>query len=115
MMDRPRALAVTSRAYHTERLGPFLERLVELAGLDMALPMNTGAEAVETAIKAARKWGYRSRGCRRIAPRSSSRDDNFHGRTTTIVGFSSEPHPTATASGPSRPVSCGAVRRRRGA
>src|SRR5687767_3683797 len=54
--EQPRKLAVTSRAFHTEPLGPFLEKLCEVAGQEMALPMNTGAEAVETAIKAARRW-----------------------------------------------------------
>ena len=57
MVEQATKLAVTSRAYHTELLGPFLERLVAITGLEMALPMNTGAEAVETAIKAARRWG----------------------------------------------------------
>ena len=60
-----RRLAVPSRAYHNDRLGPFLEKLCTLAGLDAALPMNTGAEAVETAIKAARRWGYRVKGVAR--------------------------------------------------
>jgi ornithine--oxo-acid transaminase len=90
MMEQASRLAVTSRAYHTELLGPFLERLVQIAGLDMALPMNTGAEAVETAIKAARRWGYRTK---KIAPDRAEiivADNNFHGRTTTIVGFSSD-------------------------
>jgi ornithine--oxo-acid transaminase len=85
-----RRLAVPSRAFHSDRLGPFLEKLCTLAGLDAALPMNTGAEAVETAIKAARRWGYRVKG---IAPDRAEiivADGNFHGRTTTIVGFSSE-------------------------
>ncbi|MDP8918797.1 MAG: aminotransferase class III-fold pyridoxal phosphate-dependent enzyme, partial [Pseudomonadota bacterium] len=61
MMEQASRLAVTSRAYHTELLGPFLERLVHVTGLDMALPMNTGAEAVETAIKATRRWGYQKK------------------------------------------------------
>jgi ornithine--oxo-acid transaminase len=84
-------LAVPSRAYHNDRLGPFLAELCRLTGLDLALPMNTGAEAVETAIKAARRWGYRVKG---IAPDRAEiivATDNFHGRTTTIVSFSSEP------------------------
>ena len=84
-------LAVVSRAYYSDRLGPFLARLCEVSGLDAALPMNTGAEAVETAIKAARRWGYR---VKQIAPgraRIIVGAGNFHGRTTTIVGFSSEP------------------------
>jgi ornithine--oxo-acid transaminase len=83
-------LAVPSRAFHTDRLGPFLARLTSLTGLDRALPMNTGAEAVETAIKAARRWGHR---IKRIADGRAEiivAHGNFHGRTTTIVGFSSE-------------------------
>ena len=86
-----RRLAVPSRAFYSDRLGPFLEKLCAVAGLDAALPMNTGAEAVETAIKAARRWGYRVKG---IAPDRAEiivAEGNFHGRTTTIVGFSSEP------------------------
>ncbi len=84
-------VAVTSRAYHSDTLGPFLEALCTMAGLDRALPMNTGAEAVETAIKAARRWGHRAM---RLAPDTATilvARNNFHGRTTTIVGFSSDP------------------------
>lgn len=84
-----RRLAVSSRAYYNDRLGPFLEELCKLTGFDAALPMNTGAEAVETAIKAARRWGYRIKGVPR--PEIIVAAGNFHGRTTTIVGFSSEP------------------------
>jgi ornithine--oxo-acid transaminase len=90
LTDQARRLAVASRAFHSETLGPFLERLCAVTGLDAALPMNTGAEAVETAIKAARRWGYRVKG---IAPDRAEiivAEGNFHGRTTTIVGFSSE-------------------------
>ncbi|HEY9421185.1 MAG TPA: ornithine--oxo-acid transaminase [Thermoanaerobaculia bacterium] len=90
MMEQASRLAVTSRAYHTELLGPFLERLVQITGLDMALPMNTGAEAVETAIKAARRWGYRSKKIAADRAEIIVADNNFHGRTTTIVGFSSD-------------------------
>ncbi len=90
MMEQASRLAVTSRAYHTELLGPFLERLVAITGLDMALPMNTGAEAVETAIKAARRWGYRSKKIARDRAEIIVANNNFHGRTTTIVGFSSD-------------------------
>lgn len=86
-----RRLAVPSRAFHNDRLGPFLEKLCTLAGLDAALPMNTGAEAVETAIKAARRWGYRVKGIARDRAEIIVAEGNFHGRTTTIVGFSSEP------------------------
>jgi len=84
-------LAVPSRAFHNDQLGPFLAELCKLTGLDAALPMNTGAEAVETAIKAARRWGYRVKGIPRDRAEIIVADGNFHGRTTTIVGFSSEP------------------------
>ncbi len=83
-------LAVSSRAYHTDVLGPFLERLTRVAGLPVALPMNTGAEAVETAIKAARRWGHRRKGIPAGEAEIIVAEGNFHGRTTTIVGFSSE-------------------------
>lgn len=84
-------LTLTSRAYHNDRLAPFAQALAELAGKDMVLPMNTGAEAVETGIKVARAWGYRVKG---IAPDAATvvvAHGNFHGRTTTIVGFSDDP------------------------
>ncbi len=90
MAEQAATLAVTSRAYHTEILGPFLGRLVQVTGLDMALPMNTGAEAVETAIKAARRWGYRSKRILKDRAEIIVAENNFHGRTTTIVGFSSD-------------------------
>ncbi len=83
-------LAVTSRAFHSDRLGPFLERLCTLTGQDRALPMNSGAEAVETALKAARKWGYKVKGIAEGRARILVAEGNFAGRTTTIVGFSSE-------------------------
>src|ERR1700726_1147562 len=84
-------LAVPSRAYFNDRLGPFLAELCRLTGLDAALPMNTGAEAVETAIKAARRWGYRVKRIPRDRAEIIVANGNFHGRTTTIIGFSSEP------------------------
>src|SRR5712692_5778255 len=84
-------LAVPSRAYYNDRLGPFLEELCKLTGLDAALPMNTGAEAVETAIKAARRWGYRVKGIARDRAEIIVASGNFHGRTTTVISFSSEP------------------------
>jgi ornithine--oxo-acid transaminase len=84
-------LAVPSRAYYNDRLGPFLAELTRLTGLDAALPMNTGAEAVETAIKAVRRWGYRIKGVPRDRAEIIVADGNFHGRTTTIISFSSEP------------------------
>jgi ornithine--oxo-acid transaminase len=83
-----RRLAVPSRAYYNDQLGPFLAELCRLTGMAAALPMNTGAEAVETAIKAARRWGHRVKGV--VEPRIIVAKGNFHGRTTTIVGFSSE-------------------------
>jgi ornithine--oxo-acid transaminase len=85
-----RRLAVPSRAYYNDRLGPFLEELCRLTGLDAVLPMNTGAEAVETAIKAARRWGYRVKGVPKDRAEIIVANGNFHGRTTTIVSFSSE-------------------------
>ncbi|GEO12990.1 ornithine--oxo-acid transaminase [Microvirga aerophila] len=90
MAEQASTLAVTSRAYHTELLGPFLDRLVHITGLDVALPMNTGAEAVETAIKGARRWGYHSKKIPQDRAEIIVAENNFHGRTTTIVGFSSE-------------------------
>ena len=86
-----RRLGVPSRAYYNDRLGPFLAELTRLTGLDAALPMNTGAEAVETAIKAARRWGYRVKGVPRDRAEIIVANGNFHGRTSTIISFSSEP------------------------
>jgi ornithine--oxo-acid transaminase len=86
-----RRLAVPSRAYYSDRLGPFLEELCKLTGLDAALPMNTGAEAVETAVKAARRWGYRVKGIARDRAEIIVASGNFHGRTTTVISFSTEP------------------------
>jgi ornithine--oxo-acid transaminase len=85
-----RRLAVPSRAFYNDQLGPFLAELCRLTGLDAALPMNTGAEAVETAIKAARRWGYRVKSVAKNRANIIVADGNFHGRTTTIVSFSSE-------------------------
>lgn len=84
-------LAVPSRAFYSDRLGPFLELLCETTGMPKALPMNTGAEAVETALKAARKWGYKVKGIPEGRAEVIVCKGNFAGRTTTIVGFSSEP------------------------
>lgn len=85
-----RRVAVTSRAYHGTTLGPFLDKLCRLAGLERALPMNTGAEAVETAIKAARRWGYRVKGVPDGQAEILVARGNFHGRTTTVISASSE-------------------------
>lgn len=91
LCDQAARLAVVSRAFHTDRLGPFVQRACELTGMDMALPMNTGAEAVETALKAARRWAYRVKGVLEDAGEIIVCDGNFHGRTIAIVAFSSEP------------------------
>jgi ornithine--oxo-acid transaminase len=88
-------LTLTSRAFHHDRLAGFGTELAELAGMDTVLPMNTGAEAVETAIKVARKWGYTVKGVPAGRARIIVAGGNFHGRTTTIVGFSDDPDATA--------------------
>ena len=90
LADQARRLAVPSRAYYNDRLGPFVAELCRVSALAMALPMNPGAEAVETAIKAARRWGYRVKGIPRDRAEIIVADGNFHGRTTTIISFSSE-------------------------
>jgi ornithine--oxo-acid transaminase len=84
-------LTLTSRAYHNDQLGAFAAALAELCGKDLVLPMNTGAEAVETAIKVARAWAYRVKGVPAGAAEIVVAGGNFHGRTTTIVGFSDDP------------------------
>ena len=84
-------LNIVSRAFYTNKLGPFLAKACELTGQDMALPMNTGAEAVETAIKAARKWGYTVKGIADDKAEIIACSGNFHGRTTTIIAMSDEP------------------------
>ncbi|PAZ12485.1 ornithine--oxo-acid transaminase [Streptomyces sp. SA15] len=83
-------LTLTSRAFHNDRLAEFAERLAELTGLDMVLPMNTGAEAVESGIKVARKWAYEVKGVPADQATIVVAAENFHGRTTTIVSFSTD-------------------------
>ncbi|MER5753949.1 ornithine--oxo-acid transaminase [Streptomyces sp. NPDC002088] len=83
-------LTLTSRAFHNDRLAEFAERLAALTGLDMVLPMNTGAEAVESGIKVARKWAYEVKGVPADQATIVVAADNFHGRTTTIVSFSTD-------------------------
>ena len=83
-------VTLTSRAFRNDQMGPFLKELCELTNYDMALPMNTGAEAVETAVKAARKWGYEVKNVPDNQAEIIVCEGNFHGRTTTIIGFSSE-------------------------
>lgn len=91
LTEQANQLAVTSRAFHTAPMLPFLDKICELTGLQRATPMNSGAEAVETAIKAARKWGYEVKGIPDNQAEIIVAEGNFHGRTTTISGFSSEP------------------------
>jgi ornithine--oxo-acid transaminase len=88
--DQVGTLNIVSRAFYTDKLGPFLARACELTGQDMALPMNTGAEAVETAIKAARKWAYTVKGVADDKAEIIACSGNFHGRTTTIIAMSDE-------------------------
>ena len=91
MLEQAQRVTLTSRAFRNDQLGAFCEALAERCDMEMVLPMNTGAEAVETAIKAARRWGYRTKGIPEGRAHIVAFENNFHGRTTTIVGFSSEP------------------------
>jgi len=84
-------LTLTSRAFHNDQIGPFLRDLADLCGMDLALPMNSGAEGVETALKTARKWGYEVKGVAPDRAKIIVCDGNFHGRTITIISFSTDP------------------------
>ena len=95
LVAQARRLALTSRAFRNDKLPVFLEKLCTLTGFDRALPMNSGAEAVETAIKASRKWGYDMKGIPYPEAEIVVAEGNFHGRTTTIVGFSTDPDSTS--------------------
>ena len=90
LQDQSSKLAITSRAFYTEPFADFLESLSKISGFESILTMNTGAEAVETAIKAARRWGYFTKGIPKNKAEIVVAEGNFHGRTTTIVGFSSD-------------------------
>jgi len=90
LKDQLEKVTLTSRAFYTDNMGPFLEKVTRICGMEMALPMNTGAEAVETAVKMARKWGYQKTGVAADRAEIIVFKNNFHGRTTTIVGFSSD-------------------------
>lgn len=90
MIEQVQTLALTSRAFYNDSLGVYEKYITEYFGFDKVLPMNTGAEAVETAIKLARKWGYEKRGIDENAAQIIVCEGNFHGRTTTIVSFSSD-------------------------
>ena len=89
-MSQMQRVTLTSRAFRNDQMGPFLQELCQLTGYGMALPMNTGAEAVETAVKAARKWGYEVKGVPDNQAEIIVCAGNFHGRTTTVISFSSE-------------------------
>ena len=90
LITQARKLTLTSRAFHNDQMGPFLKEVCELTGYENGLLMNSGAEAVETAIKCARRWGYKIKGVEKNKARIIVCDGNFHGRTTTIVGFSAD-------------------------
>jgi ornithine--oxo-acid transaminase len=92
LTEQAQRLDTISRAYFSDRLGPFLAKACALTGLDAALPMNSGAEAVETALKAARKWAYKVKGVPSDQAEIIAAEGNFHGRTISIVGFSSVAH-----------------------
>ncbi|TDM03763.1 ornithine--oxo-acid transaminase [Macrococcus carouselicus] len=90
LKDQADHVTLTSRAFHSDQLGPWYEKICKLANKDMALPMNTGAEAVETAIKAARRWAYGVKGVRKDQAEIIAMKGNFHGRTMAAVSLSSE-------------------------
>ncbi len=90
LIDQAKKVTLISRAFHSDQLGPFLKELADLTGFAMALPMNSGAEAVETAVKTARKWGCLKKGLAQDQGEIIVAANNFHGRTVTIVGFSTE-------------------------
>ncbi len=91
LTDQAQVLALTSRAFYNDVLGVFEKYVTEYFGFEKVLPMNTGAEAVETAIKLCRKWAYQKKGISANQAKIIVCDNNFHGRTTTIVSFSSDP------------------------
>ncbi|MCU0852837.1 MAG: ornithine--oxo-acid transaminase, partial [Thermoplasmata archaeon] len=89
--DQMKRVTLTSRAFSNDRMGPFLKKLCQVSGMEMALPMNTGAEAVETSIKLARRYAYQKMGVPENQGEIIVCEQNFHGRTTTIISFSSDP------------------------
>lgn len=91
LVNQASKLALTSRAFHNSKLGEYEKKITELFGFDKVLPMNSGAEAVETAVKLARKWSYEVKGIPENAAKIVVCENNFHGRTTTIVSFSNDP------------------------
>jgi ornithine--oxo-acid transaminase len=91
LVDQSKKLTLSSRAFNNDQIGPFLKELCEFSGYEMALPMNSGAEAVETALKTVRKWGYKVKGVPEGKAEIITCSNNFHGRTITTVSFSTEP------------------------
>ncbi len=91
LVEQAGKVTLTSRAFRNDQLGPFMQELCEITGFEMALPMNSGAEAVETALKLARKWAYEVKGVPKHQAEIVTVAGNFHGRTITIISFSSEP------------------------
>ncbi len=91
LVNQAQKLALTSRAFYNSKLGEYEKKITTLFGFDKVLPMNTGAEAVETAVKLARKWSYEVKGISENAAKIIVCENNFHGRTTTIVSFSNDP------------------------
>lgn len=91
LVNQAQKLALTSRAFYNSNLGEYEKKITELLGFDKVLPMNSGAEAVETAVKLARKWSYEVKGVSENAAKIVVCENNFHGRTTTIVSFSNDP------------------------
>ena len=91
LVDQAQKLALTSRAFYNSKLGEYEKKITTLFGFDKVLPMNSGAEAVETAVKLARKWSYEVKGISENAAKIIVCENNFHGRTTTIVSFSNDP------------------------
>lgn len=91
LIEQAQTLALTSRAFHNNKFAPYAEMATKYFGFDMLLPMNTGAEAVETAIKLARKWGYQKKNIPQNHAEIVVCSNNFHGRTTTIISFSHDP------------------------
>ncbi len=91
LSDQCDRLTLTSRAFHNDQLGPFEKKMAEVTGFEAFLPMNTGAEGVETALKCARRWGYMKKGVDKDKAEIIVCAENFHGRTITIVGFSTDP------------------------
>ncbi len=91
LVEQAQKLALTSRAFYNSKLGEYEQKITTLFGFDKVLPMNSGAEAVETAVKLARKWSYEVKGISENAAKIIVCENNFHGRTTTIVSFSNDP------------------------